>query len=227
MRRIIRDQYDVVAVAAIIIGLAIVTTGAVLGYGSSDPATILRRATVLVTSENGSQGSAIVISERMALSARHVCLMGQQLTLTDYEGRSKYAIQVKVADADESDACIIYGDFSELPSVRVASSGFRTDLPLPVITSGFPYGDYKLGLADLVTSEQIYLADESYGIVQLNMQSLSVDCFPGNSGGGVLRQDAPQELVGIVSARDPNRGVCFVTPLESIKALLDEYAPEY
>ncbi len=167
------------------------------------------RATLLLIMDNRNSGSAVVISPTTAISASHVCEIGNMVA-RDFSGQRLKIYRVMWMPKDKADVCIIKGDFSHLPNIELGDSR-QLHLNEPVYTTGYPGGMYRAGRATVIALELEAMINEKNKLIYFYADVLNFDCRPGTSGGAVITQD--MRYIGTIVMHDERRNECLATPL--------------
>jgi S1-C subfamily serine protease len=170
-----------------------------------------RASTIEVDDLSGSHGTGVMVNEYCAVTAAHVA--DRDVVLGTVQSGHQYGMIRRAYDDAQDVAAICATVPVEAPPVTFGPTPATYD---PVFTVGFP-----LMFHDFLTE----------GRWQDN-NSISADCAPGNSGGGVFNASGQDVgFVDAIAAYDHAKYVfphlCVVAPSPVITAFLDKNGIHY
>lgn len=179
------------------------------------------RMSALQIFANNSRGSAVYMSDNLALTAAHVCVDIQpgSSKAVDYKGNE---LDIESAEMNpQIDICVIKLKeiLAPMPTRKLAKKSTFL-LGKTVITAGFPGGQYYSIQFATIRGIQII---EVMGSPEPKYVSM-IDTYvaPGGSGSGAFNDNG--EVAGIVIVSSPAYGVTGLVPLVDIHEFLKESA---
>lgn len=159
-------------------------------------------------------GSGVIVSEDgIILTAKHVVLDANKITVRLIDGTEYIAVSSKVVD--DADAAMVKIDASGLKAARLGDSD-NLIAGQYVIAIGHPFGlsyTVSLGIVSTVGREDDFFGDED--LIQSDVQT-----NPGNSGCPLFNLKG--EVVGIVvGGIIGSDGISFSTPINVLKELVN------
>jgi S1-C subfamily serine protease len=180
---------------------------------TANPYMQARATTVLVNNLKGSIGTGNVVNDKCVLTAAHVA---DQDIVDLVTASDKEFIAMRVAHDEAEDIAVVCATVTlDAPAVSIGPDPATYD---PVFTIGYPKGRHLF----LTTGQ--WEDDDT----------ISADCAPGNSGGGVF--DMTDHYVGFVDAvaitlvnKSPNLiyHICDIVGTKAITKFLDTNHIQY
>jgi len=194
------------------VGAAVARTGNTGGWPSyaalfdaAAPAVV----NVTVDGPEARVGSGFAVSADEVVTARHLVVDADDLTVLDVQGR-RLPAQVVGTDARTDLALLRVGGASLTPARLGTSAGLRVGDA--VVAIGNPYGLGHSLAAGVVGHVGRRLASGDDG-PRVDFVQLSIPLNPGNSGGPVF--DARGEVVGVLSGTHAQgQAIAFAVPIE-------------
>jgi len=153
-------------------------------------------------------GSGVIISNKVALSARHVCERGV-LRVTSHLDADLRVEKVRLDKEGGADLCVIIGDFSSMQPRPLEKPLVLTDSRIgeQVFMAGYPRRSFSMSRAYIYGMELVESPNLDGTVSKMYSDKLDVACFPGQSGGPVFNKN--MEVAGIIYAYDNGGTACL------------------
>jgi S1-C subfamily serine protease len=171
------------------------------------------------------QGSGFILnSQGLILTNNHVIENGQKVEVTLYNDKRKYKAQVVTVDRGH-DLALLKIDAPNLVPATLAETSTGLTVGQRVYAIGNPFGLSGTMTRGIISAIRSVRGPESNPIEDAIQTDASVN--PGNSGGPLLNSRG--EVIGITTmiasnGADQSSGIGFAIPINTAKAVLDDFA---
>jgi S1-C subfamily serine protease len=157
-------------------------------------------------------GSGFLLPGGVVVTNRHVIDQPRRVTVDTWDGRQLEADVTGIA-IDSDLALLQLEDAADLPVARLRTRAVAVGEPLEVV--GFPEG----GPLTVTPGEALGMVDGQLLGEPADVLRIDATIAQGNSGGPVL--DADAQVVGVVFAREVERGTALAVPVATLVERLD------
>jgi S1-C subfamily serine protease len=157
-------------------------------------------------------GSGFLLPGGVVVTNRHVIDQPRRVTVNTWDGRQLDADVTGIA-VDSDLALLQLEDAADLPVARLRTRAVAVGEPLELV--GFPEG----GPLTVTPGEALGMVDGQLLGEPADVIRIDATIRQGNSGGPVL--DADGQVVGVVFAREVERGTALAVPVATLVERLD------